>query len=88
MVANISRAYPPHPTTLGMGSIGLNLAFYEHSHVAYQIKGNHEKQQQGGKYFAMAHGPRGRVKRLKYDFFQSMVMLHIKLKGITHAVAW
>ena len=36
---------PPHPPTLGMGSIGQNSTFSEHGHVAYQIKGNHEMQQ-------------------------------------------
>ena len=33
--------YPP-PPTLGMGSIGQDSAFSEQSHIAYQIKENHE----------------------------------------------
>ena len=33
---------PPHPLTLGMGSIGQNLAISEHDHVAYQIKENQD----------------------------------------------
>ena len=31
-----------HTSTLGMGSIGKNSTFSEHSQVAYKIKGNHE----------------------------------------------
>ena len=27
------------------------------------------------------------VKRAKFNFFQNMVMLHIKLKGMTHAAS-
>ena len=42
----------PTPLTLVMGSIGQNLTCLEHGHVAYQIKGNHEMQQHGSKYFA------------------------------------
>ena len=33
---------PPPPPALGMGSVGQNLTFSENSHVAYQIKENHE----------------------------------------------
>ena len=32
----------PHPPTQGVGSKGENSTFSEHSHVAYQIKGNDE----------------------------------------------
>ena len=40
----------PHPLpTQGMGAIGQKSTFAEHSHVAYQIKGNHEMQQHGSK---------------------------------------
>ena len=35
-----------------MGSIGQTSTFSEHVHVTYQIKGNHEMQQHGSKYFA------------------------------------
>ena len=43
MVANILPADPPPPPlTLGMGVKGQNYFFYEHGHVAYQIKGNLE----------------------------------------------
>ena len=37
--------------TLAMGSIGQKSTFSGQSHVAYQIKGNHELQQHGSKYF-------------------------------------
>ena len=56
MIANILPADPPTPPppplTLGMWSIGQNLAFSGHGHVAYQFKGNQEMQQHGSKYFA------------------------------------
>ena len=45
-----SRPYPLPP--LSMGSIGHNSTFLEHGHAAYQIYGNHEMQQHGGKYLA------------------------------------
>ena len=41
MVANILPA-DPHASTLGMGSLGQNLTFSEHGHVAYKIKWDHE----------------------------------------------
>ena len=42
MVARPPPPPPLHPPTLGMGSVGQNSALLEHSHVAYQITGNHE----------------------------------------------
>ena len=45
--------YPqPHPLTLGLGSTGQTSTYSEHGHVTYQIKGNHQMQQHGSKYFA------------------------------------
>ena len=41
MEANILPTDPP-PPTLRMGSVGPNLTFSEHGHVAYQIKENQE----------------------------------------------
>ena len=41
----------PNPLTLGMGAIGQKSTSSEHSYVAYQIKGNHEMQHYGRKYF-------------------------------------
>ena len=43
-------------------------------------------QQHGSKYFARrSHDPGGGVKRSKFNFYRTWVMLHIKLKGITNA---
>ena len=58
-VPNILPAYPPppHPQTLGMGSIGQKSTFSEHGHVAYQIKGNYKMQQHGRKIFACRPTP-------------------------------
>ena len=51
--ANILPTDPPPPLlTLGMGSIGQNSNFSERGHVTNQIKGNHQMQQHGRKYFA------------------------------------
>ena len=49
--------------------------------------------QQGCKYFACRSPPPPRpwgdeVKRSKFNLFQNMVMLHIKLNGITNAVCF
>ena len=49
MEANILTADPS--LTLGMRSIGQNLTFSEHDHVAYQFLRNHKMQQHGSKYF-------------------------------------
>ena len=40
VVANILPIDPPPPQTLGLGSIGQNSTFSEHSHYAYPIKNN------------------------------------------------
>ena len=94
IVANILPADPPPPLGSLMESIGQNSVFSEHGQVAYQIKGNHEMQQHGSKYFARrpppppsAHDPRG-WKKIKIQPFQNMVMLHIKLMKFTNAVTW
>ena len=84
----VRRSPPPHththihtPLT---GSISQNSAFSEHGHVAYQIKWNHEMQQHSSNYFAWLHAP-DPANRSKVNFFQNIVMLHIKLKGIMNA---
>ena len=66
-----------------MGSIGKKSTFTEHSHVAYQIKGNHEMQQHGSKYLpadlplpTLGMGSIG-----QNQLFQNMVTLHIKDTG-------
>ena len=77
MVATILPTDSLHPPPdLWLGSIGHT------SNVAYQIKGNHSMLQHGSKYFARKLLPTlltlwlGQV---KLQFFQNMVMLHIKL---------
>ena len=81
MVADISPSDPPTPPTLG---IGQNSAFSEHGNAAYQIKGNHEMQQHGSKYFVGRPLPtstpltRGLV----------LVMFNMKLKKNTNAATW
>ena len=47
----------PPPLTLEMGSIGQQLTFSELNHAAYEIKGNHEMQQNGSKDFALRPPP-------------------------------
>ena len=65
---------------LGVGSKCQNLFFSEHGHVAYQIDPR------------PVPNPLGGLKewdqKVKIQFFQNMVMLHIKLKGITDAATW
>ena len=75
--------------TLGMGLIGQNSTFSEYGHVAYQIKGNHKKQQYGSNFFARRPNPTPTlgVKRSKINFFRAMSS-YIKLKGITNAATW
>ena len=46
MLTNICHADPLPHDPRGMGSKGQNTHFSEHGHVAYQIKGDHEIQQQ------------------------------------------
>ena len=48
--SNYFACRPPLPT-LVMGSIDQKSSFSELGHVAYQIKGDHEMQQHGNKYF-------------------------------------
>ena len=43
---------PLPPLILGLGLKGQNSTLSEHSHIAYLIKGNHELQQHGSKYFS------------------------------------
>ena len=56
MVENILPAYPL-PQNPRDGTIGQNSTFSEHGHVAYQIKWNHEMQQNGSKYFVRRPPP-------------------------------
>ena len=74
-----------------MESKGQNSTFSEHGHVAYQIKDNHECSNMAANILPTdppyPH-PRDGVSRSKFNFFQNMVMLHIKLKKITNAATW
>ena len=69
------------PTTLG--SKGQNSTFLEHGHVAYQIKGNHECSMVENILTANP-GLWGWGQQVIIQLMQNMVMLHIKLKGITN----
>ena len=73
-----------HFIFLGMRSIGQNSTFSECGHGAYQIKKNHECSNMVANILP-ADTPTtiGMVNRSKLIFFQNMVMLHIKLNGIT-----
>ena len=95
------RPLPPNLLTLGLGSKGQNSTFSEHRHVAYRIIGNHKMQQHGSIYFAcrppslppsptLEMGSVGQIQNRQIQnrpiLFQSLVMLHIKLKQITDTV--
>ena len=69
MVAIILPADPS--LVLLLGSKGQNSTFSEHGHVSYQIKGNHQMQLHGSKYFARRTFPNCavRFKRSKFIFF-------------------
>ena len=78
--------YPP-PQPWGMGSIGQNLTFSEHGHVAYQIKEKHECANMVENILPtdplpLLHPalPLGMGLVGQINLFQNMVMLHIKLK--------
>ena len=68
--------------TLGWVSKGQNSTFSEHSHVAYQIKWNHECSIMVANTLPAdpLPDPGGWGKRSKFELFQNMVVLHIKLK--------
>ena len=74
---------------LGMGSKGQNSTFSEHGHVTYQIKGNHQMQQHGRKYFARRPLPEpwDWVNRSKFNLFRTWSGNIIKLKGITKCIS-
>ena len=65
--------------------------FSEYTHLVYQIKGNHACNNIVADILPNEpHNPdtEGWVKRSKSNFIQNMVMLHIKLNGVTNAVIW
>ena len=76
---------------MGMGSVGQNPTFSEHSHVVSNLRDS-RMQKHGSTFFACrpppsTYDPRGRGQKVKVHFFQSMAKLHIKLKGISNMVA-
>ena len=87
MVANSLPADTPPPPiqTLGMGSVGQNSTFSEHGHVAYQFKENQECSNMVANIMP-ADPPSPNIRMgliVKFQLCHNMVMLHIKLKGIT-----
>ena len=98
MVANIfTRRHP----TLEVGSIDPISTFSEHGPVAYQIKGNHKCSNMVANILPAdppppptqpplprVPNPRGWGQKVEIQLFQNMVMLHIKLKGMTHTATW
>ena len=92
MVANILLT-DPSPSALGVirwvqTSIGQNSALSEHGHVAYQITWNPKCSNMVANILPTdlppppPPHPSERVHRSKFNF-ENMVMLHIKLTGIT-----
>ena len=65
---------------LGGGFKMSNFFFLEHGHVANQIDPRPVLDPLGGL--------KGWDQKVKVQFFQIMIMLHIKLKGITDAATW
>ena len=65
--------------------------FSEHGHVAYQIKVNHECSDMVANSLPVYPPPFPTLRwgqKVKMHFFQEMVMLHVKLKGLTNAATW
>ena len=83
---------PPLPT-LRVGSIGQNSTFSEHSHVAYQNKGNRQCSNMVANILSgVPNHPRSRGwgQKVKILILQNMVMLNVKFKfnGTTNAATW
>ena len=87
------------PQTLGMRSVGQNSTFLEHVNVAYQINENQECSNMVAKILTAdwppptpppppLPDPGYEVSRSKFNFFQNMLMLHIKLMRFKNAVTW
>ena len=92
MVANILPADPPPSPNPGDGVISQNSTFSEHGHVAYQLKGITKCSSIVAIFLPTDPPPPTTIGRrgqeVKIQLFQNMVMLHIKLKGITNAATW
>ena len=92
MEANILPADPPADPRVG-GSKGKNSTFLEHGHVEYQIKWNHKWNNMVANISDADSPPPPPPEprdgaKAKIQLFQNMVMLHIKLKEMTHAATW
>ena len=85
MVANILPAEPaPPPRHKRKVSKGLNLNLSEHGHDANQIKGNHKCSNMVANILPVDPPPTLGMGLIgQNSIFQNMVMLHIKLNGIT-----
>ena len=73
----------------GAGSKGPNSTFLEYGHVAYRIKWNHECSNMVANILPTDPLPDSGAwdQKVIFQLFQNMDMLHIKLKGMTHAAA-
>ena len=79
----------PLPPPLTLKSVGQNFTFLAHGFVAYQIKDNHECSNMVANMLPTdPQDPWDGVSRSQFNFWQNMVMLHIKLKRIMKAATW
>ena len=79
----------PYPQPWGLESLGQRSTFSEHGHVIYQIKDNHKCSNTVANILpAVIPDPGDGVNRLRFNFFQNMVTVHIKLKRITSTATW
>ena len=91
IVANILAADIPTPPPPDHESIGQKSSFTEHGHVAFQTKGNQECSHMVAHILPTdptkppSTETGDGIKNSKFNFFQNMFLLHIKLKGITDA---
>ena len=96
---NMVRIFCPQTTlpptsTLRIGSIDQKSSFTEHGHVTYQIDWYHECSNMVANSLPAdptkppIPDPGDGVKNSKFNFFQNMFLLHIKLKGITDTATW
>ena len=76
MEANILSADPLDPRD-GVNRSKVN--FFRYGHVAYQIKGNHEMQQHGSKYFARRPLPTPLTLELGSNFLPADPLFFIEL---------
>ena len=88
LVDPLSPTNSPPPRPWRVGSIGQNPSFSEYCHVTYLNKGNGMCSSMVDNISTHMHPfstPRVGQK-VKIQLYQNMVTLHIKLKGIMHAV--